>query len=129
MIDQIAETIDDRRKLGFRFLLFVAVFLLFVLDKCLGLSFARLFVVIAQEFRSLFAGGKFNRASINAILIVALFALSAFYFFIEPVRKLIEVYEVVREPLGSPGTPFVFLASFFLIALVGYGSVLAVRRD
>ena len=112
----------------FVFYCLFALFLLIVLDKCLGLSFARFFVVIAQEFRSLLAGGKFNRASINALLIVALFALSAFYFFFEPVRKFIEVYEVVREPLGSPGTPFVFLASFFLIALVGYGCVLAVSR-
>jgi predicted membrane metal-binding protein len=103
-----------------------AVIILLVLHHGLGISFPQIFAVMAKEFRSL-SRGQNNRGSLNAALILCLAVLCAFYFLVEPVRKLIELYSEMAESHNAPA--FEFLTALFLIAVVGILSVLVTKRD
>ncbi len=102
-----------------------AVVVLIILDKVLGISFAKFFAGLASEFKSLIGRGSLDRGRLNAILLLLLFVLCAFYFFVEPVKKLLDLARAVSAP--DEHSEFVVIAAFFSISVVGYLSVLSVQ--
>jgi hypothetical protein len=102
-----------------------ALLVLIILDKVLGISFGTFFAGLASEFKSLIGRGPLDRGKLNAILLLLLFVLCAFYFFVEPVRALIDLAKSASAKEDHP--EFLAIAAFFSIGLIGYLSVLSVR--
>jgi hypothetical protein len=100
-----------------------ALLVMIILDWVLGISFAKFFAGLAMEFKSLIGRGPMDRGKLNAILLLILFALCAFYFFVEPVKHLLDLANAASAKEEHP--EFVGIAAFFSIGLVGYLSILA----
>jgi hypothetical protein len=103
-----------------------ALIVLFLLDKVLGISFSKFFSGLAEEFKSLIGRGSLDRGKLNAILLLLLFALCAFYFFVEPVKQALDLAKAVSQE--EEHAPVVAIAAFFSIAVIGYLSVLSLPR-
>jgi hypothetical protein len=103
-----------------------ALFVLFILHSVFGLSFTHTLSQIVREFRTLLGRGPISRAKLNALLIVALICLTAFYAFVEPIRHLIEL--TGRMQGAEPQTTSVVVAAFFMICVTGFLSVLALPK-
>jgi hypothetical protein len=101
-----------------------ALFVLVVLDRVLGVSFSKFFAGLADEFKSLIGRGTLDRGKLNAILLLVLFTLCAFYFFVEPVKQALDLAKAVSQ--DEERTPFLAIAAFFSITVVGYLSVLSI---
>jgi hypothetical protein len=102
-----------------------ALFVLFVLHNVLKLSFSHFVKAIIREFRMLLGHGPVTRGKINAMLIIALVCLTAFYAFVEPIRHLIELNTELHGTAGSNHGPMVLVVAFFLICVTGILSVMA----
>ena len=102
-----------------------ALFVLVILENVIGLSFVKFFAGISREIRSLLRQGPLDRAKINGITVIILGLIIAFYFLVEPVRKLVELTHEIRS---AAEPTYVFLISLFVLAVTGYLSVLSVDR-
>jgi hypothetical protein len=101
-----------------------ALLVMIILDRVLGISFAKFFAGLAKEFKSLIGRGPMDRGRLNAILLLILCALCAFYLFVEPVKQLLDLAKAVPSTEEHP--VFVGIAAFFSISIVGYLSVLSI---
>src|SRR4051812_41255015 len=95
--------------------------ILIILDKVLGISFAKFFAGLASEFKSLIGRGALDRGKLNAILLLLLFVICAFYFFVEPVKHLLHLAKAASA--HEEHSEYVMIAAFFSISVVGYLSV------
>jgi hypothetical protein len=91
---------------------------LIVLDKALGISFGAFF----REFATLLRRGPVTRAKSNAILIIILGAICAFYFFVEPVRGLLSLVNAVQSRAGD-NDAYVLIGCLLVIGISGLLSV------
>jgi hypothetical protein len=119
MVDQIISKVNWATV----FYICFALLILIILDKVLGFSFAKFFAGLATEFKSLIGRGSLDRGRLNAILLLLLFALCAFYFFVEPVKHLVDLANAASVKEEHP--EYVGIAAFFSISVVGYLSVLS----
>jgi hypothetical protein len=70
--------------------------------------------------------GPINRGKLNALLIVSLVGLTAFYAFVEPIRHIIELTESLHSTEDQRS--YVEVIAFFMICLTGFLSVRAVDQ-
>ncbi len=117
MVDQIVSKVNWIAIFYICFALLVMI----ILDRVLGISFAKFFGGLAMEFKSLIGRGPLDRGRLNAILLLVLFTLCAFYWFVEPVKQLLDLAKSVSAT--EEHLEFVGIAAFFSISLVGYLSV------
>ncbi len=104
------------------------LFVLFVLHNLLGISFAHFVREIFREFRMLLGRGPINRAKINALLIIVLVCLTAFYVFVDPIRHLVHLTTQLHGTEADTGY-VVIGAAFFMICVTGLVSVMSLPRN
>jgi hypothetical protein len=100
-----------------------ALFILFFLHNVLGLSFAHFFREIFREFRMLLGRGPITRGKLNALLIIALVCLTAFYAFVDPIRHIIDLTTMLHGT--ETEASHVVVPAFFMICVTGILSVMA----
>jgi hypothetical protein len=99
------------------------LFVLFILHTVLRLSFSHFVSEIFREFRMLLGRGPINRGKVNALLLIGLICLIAFYIFVDPIRHLIHLTTMLHGT--ETETNSVVVPALFMICVTGLLSVMA----